>query len=73
MSYSIVVLHISSYYIIGEGYMYAEPIEYRVNELLARRSELLKLIVYGWTDKSIALYLGSDTRTVRRVKSILMN
>jgi len=52
--------------------MYAEPINDRVTQLLARnRSQVLKLMNMGWEDNAIAGYLCSDRLTIRRIRKLV--
>jgi len=49
--------------------MYAEPIESRIDALVNERMpDIVKLFNYGWDDKSIANYFGSDRLTVKRIR-----
>jgi len=51
--------------------MHTEPIIDKLTELMARYKDVKRLIEYGWKDKSIALYLGSDAITVRRFRKMI--
>lgn len=48
--------------------MYAEPKIDRINEMMERKTQILKLIDSRWDDKSIANFLASDHRTIRRFR-----
>lgn len=48
--------------------MHAPPIVDRLEELIHKKPQMINLIDGQWTDKSIALYVGSDTKSVRRFR-----
>jgi FixJ family two-component response regulator len=48
--------------------MYSESIADKINSLEAKRSQIHKLILQGWTDKSIANYLATDAKTISRFR-----
>lgn len=48
--------------------MYAEPKEVRIEELMPRKDQIIKLLDYKWNDQSIANFLASDKRTIRRFR-----
>jgi len=49
--------------------MYAIPISERVDSIIHKKADIFKLFDKQWNDKSIAMYLSGDTKTIRRFRA----
>jgi len=49
--------------------MYAAPITLRLEKFIERKDDIFKLFDMQWNDKSIAMYMSGDTRTIKRFRA----
>ena len=49
--------------------MYAPPITDRIKRFLSKKTDIFRLFDMKWNDTSIAMYISSDTKTIRRFRA----
>lgn len=48
--------------------MYATPIATRLEKFIDKKDDIFKLFDKQWNDKSIAMYISGDTKTIKRFR-----
>lgn len=49
--------------------MYAPPIADRIGRFLEKKHDIFKLFDMKWEDRSIAMYISSDAKTIKRFRA----